>query len=112
MSRVVVVVANASDTLGLASQTIDDVAEFGYVFVIKTDGLQESEHTAVYFAEGYEGEAERLADQLGVDRRLVAPLPDEQILKGTSDPDVVLWLGNDWRQATNLGLLDNVVRNL
>lgn len=99
---VVVVVANASDTFGLATRSADQIREFGYEFVVNTDGLGELPDTAIYFAEGYELEARRLADQIGAPRRLVAPRPTEPLHEGEIESEVLLMLGNDWREVTEL----------
>lgn len=101
-SSVVVVVANASDTFGLATLSADRIRDFGYVFVIRSDGLQELENTAIYFAEGFQGEARRLAGQIGVPLRLVDPLPEGPLYEGDIDAEVVVMLGNDWPDVTNL----------
>jgi hypothetical protein len=102
MPGVFVVVGNASDTFGLATQTTTRLQELGYVFVVRSDGITESEDTAIYFADGYEGEARRLAFQIGVPLSLIEPMPDEPIVEGNADEDLLLYLGNDWRDVTNL----------
>ena len=99
---VVVVVANASDTLGLASRTSAQLRELGYVDVSHTDGLRELPETTIYFAEGFEGEARRLARQIGVPLRLVEPRPDGPLYKGNVESQLLVMLGNDWSEVTNL----------
>ena len=102
MESVVVVVANASDTFGLATESSERVRELGYVFVIRTDGLRELSETALYFVEGFENEAYRLARQLGMPSRLVEPRPEGALVEGNAPAELLLMLGNDWREVTNL----------
>jgi len=78
------------------------VRELGYVFVIRTDGLREVPETMLYFVEGFENEAHRLAVQLGVPGRLVQPRPEGALVEGNAAAELLLMLGNDWRDMTNL----------
>lgn len=99
----VVVVGNASDTYLLATDTMPTIQELGYVFVIRTDGVREMAATRVFFLDGYELEARRLARALGISLDRVEARPAEQLVEGNNaDAHLLLLLGNDWEDATNL----------
>jgi len=84
----VVVVANASDTFGLATTSAERVRGFGYVNVIRSDG--------------FENEANRLAQQLEIPPQIVQPRPEGQLVEGNADAELLVILGNNWREVTNL----------
>jgi len=98
----VVVVANASDTFGLATTSAERVRGFGYVNVIRSDGLQELPTTVLYFVAGFENEANRLAQQLEIPPQIVQPRPEGQLVEGNADAELLVILGNNWREVTNL----------
>ena len=105
-SSVVVVVGNASDTFLLATRTTPQLLGMGYAFVIRTDGLRELDETMIYYSPGRIGEAHRLAGQIGLSPERIAERPAEQLVVGDADFDVLLLLGNDWRDVTELDTLE------
>ena len=88
---------------GLGEWMIGDIA-----FVIRNglrwrDALREHGQTAVLYRGDLEAEALDLADELDIDLDRVEAHPDEQIINGTANYEILLLLGVDWATATNLG---------
>lgn len=101
-ANVYVMVSNASLTYGLATRVASFLPEHGYQYVYRADALREHGETAVFYRGDLEAEALDLADELDIDPDRVAPHPDEQIINGTANYEVLLLLGVDWASATNL----------
>ncbi len=80
----------------------------GYELVYRADGVREIRETRVYFSEGLEGEALRLAESIGLDPARVEPRPSEPLTTGTQEFQVLLLLGNDWYDVTELGTMVDV----
>ena len=59
----------------------------------------------IYYSPGRLGEAHRLASQIGLPSQRVAERPAEQLVVGDADFHVLLLLGNDWRDVTELETL-------
>ncbi len=95
-SEEVVVVANAASIGGLASSTVARLEELGYVDVRATDGSDIVDTTVVYFADGFEASAARLAVDLGVEPTAIEPIilaPD--IVGGLDGESLLAYLGVD-----------------
>ena len=95
-SEVPVRVANGANVGGSATRVSNALEELGYVDVRSFDGDVIVDVTAIYAAEGFEGPAERLSEEVGLEPGLVFPIevvPDVPGL-GTSTR-IVLYLGRD-----------------
>jgi hypothetical protein len=96
---VAVVVANGAAVSGVARETADQLAAFGYLDIRSTDGTEIVERSAIYAAPGLESEAERIALDLLIDPRQVFPLsltPGLTVLPdGGLDSDLIVYLGVD-----------------
>lgn len=73
-SEVKVLVANGSGVNGAAGATTTDLEALGYVTASPTDAERVTA-TVVYFTEGYQPEAEVLAESIGAGPDAVMPLP-------------------------------------
>lgn len=102
VSEVVLPLVNASNTFGLGTRTRANIRDLGYVFVDRTDGVRELSETVLYYRPGVEGEAARLAVQIGFPFQRLEPLPEDPLYVGEFDPELVLMLGNDWSTVTSL----------
>jgi len=74
-----VVAANASDKSGVASTTADALGALGYTSVLPVDATEPQQVSTVYYRPGLEGEAARLATDLGWADTDIAPeseMPD------------------------------------
>lgn len=103
-----VMVGNASNTFGLATQTAAALRDLGYEFVYRADGVREVRESRVYYSENFEGEATRLAESIGLDASRVQPRPSQPLTNGTQEFQVLLLLGNDWSTVTALGTMVDV----
>lgn len=93
-----VVVANGANIGGIASATSQDLEDAGYVDVRATDGTDIVFFTIVYYEEGFQGSAERLADDLGLPATSTGPMSDAPDVIGGLDGEVLLvYLGSDQR---------------
>jgi hypothetical protein len=102
--ELVLVVANASSTFGLATESSQHLRDdHGYLTIFRTVGLQEVGESVIFFSDGYEAEANRLADQIDLPRDRVEPRPVSGLnVEGDAPGQLVLVLGNDWEDITNL----------
>lgn len=73
-SELAVVAANGSNVGGSASRMAARLEALGYVDVAPRDGTIVEEFTVVYFAEGLEGEALRLAGELDLLDEFIGPI--------------------------------------
>lgn len=94
------VVANGSRISGRAGATKSKFEPIGYGNVAAVDGT-ETEATYVYFAPGFEADAQTVASTMGLPPDRVQAMPQPQPLK-TPDPSaqVIVLLGKDFDPAT------------
>ena len=88
-----VVVANAGGANDLAARFAETVRRLGYVEVTAANASDRRGTSVVYWAPEREGEARRLAEQLGI--RPVEGRPGGEITLGGQDADVWVVLGGD-----------------
>ncbi len=95
-AEVTVVVANGTDIGALAAATVDFLEQNGYAEVVDTEGTELAAVTTVYFVEGSESSAVRLAGDLFLPPTSVAPIeiaPDVGVdLDGV---ELLAYLGDD-----------------
>ncbi len=96
-SELGVVVANGAEIGGLATSTADRLTGIGYVDVQPTDGLVIVDTTIVYYADGFEPSAVRLAEDLELDPENVAPIDEAPEISGdfTATADLLVYIGTD-----------------
>ena len=96
-SELAVVVANGADIGGIAGDTAAALQVIGYVDVSATDGTEIAPFTVVYFVEGFEPSAVRLAVDLGIDPGAIGPIENAPEVLGTNvdDADLLAYLGID-----------------
>ena len=93
-----VVVANGAGAAGLAARTTETLRAIGYVDAVATDGTETVDATTVYFDNGLEREAARLAVDLGLAPATTAALADAPGIEGTASSGALLiaYLGRDY----------------
>jgi hypothetical protein len=94
-SELDVAVANAANVGGAATRVSNALEDLGYVDVGSYDGRQIVDVTVIYAAEGFQGSADRLADEIGIGPGLVFPIdgaPDIERLEAAS---LIVYLGRD-----------------
>lgn len=99
---VAVVVANGADVGGLATRTANDLRDLGYEDVTPTDGEESTDETVVYFDDGFEGAAERMVADLGIEPGLgaIQPIIVAPPISDDVDPiDLLVYLGQDRADA-------------
>lgn len=94
-SELRLVVANATDSPGLAARTIADLRAIGYADSVPTDALDSRRETVIFFVEGRAGEAQRLAAQLSLDASRVQPRGTDQLTYADANGEIWLLLGAD-----------------
>ena len=91
----VIVVDNASNPPGLADSVVQQLSNFGYTDVVATDAIAPRSESVVVYADGREGEARRLAEQLGVAATQVEPRGDGPLTVDDATGDLLALLGTD-----------------
>ena len=71
-----VVVANGAGIAGTAARNVVRLTELGYTDVTSRDAVETSEFTTIYYADGFEAAALRMANDLQLLPEFVAPLTD------------------------------------
>ena len=95
-SELFVVAANGSNVAGAAARMATTLEEIGYVDVQLRNGTTFSEFTAVYYAEGFEDAALRLADDLDVVPELVGSIEDAPNVTDLPDDfELLVYIGLD-----------------
>ena len=93
-SEVKVLVANGTSVAGAAGTTTDDLKARGYVTGTPTNS-QNVPATQILYAATYEGEATRLANQLGVAATAVEPLSVPAPVSDMQGANILIVLGPD-----------------
>lgn len=93
-AQVKVLAANGTGVRGLAGRYRDQLKALGYNALAPTDTQRKPVATsAVYFAAGFEGEARRLAGQLGI--TTVAPVPQPPPVANLLGANLLVVIGQD-----------------
>lgn len=95
-----VLVANGSGVARAASRISDQLQPGGYVILDPTNA-PETAATVVYFAEGFQADAEAVATTLGAAKTSVQAMPDPRPaeIEGSDQADVLVQLGPDVASA-------------
>jgi hypothetical protein len=94
-SSVTVVVANATETNGLAGHYTTVLSAGGWNMQTATDAATTVPNSVVYYAAGMEGSADAIATTLGLKSTAVQPLTTGVPVAGVSGDDVVVVIGAD-----------------
>ncbi len=94
--ELVVVVANGAGVAGAAARNIVRLTEAGYADLTPRDGIDTIEFTMVYYADGFDDAALRLADDLDLLSVFVAPLADApEVIDLPDDTELLAYIGID-----------------
>jgi hypothetical protein len=94
-SSVTVVVANATETNGLAAQKSTLISAQGWAVQAPVDAATTQTTSTVYYAAGQQAAAASIAATLGLKPTAVAPLTAAVPVTGASGVDVVVVVGSD-----------------
>jgi hypothetical protein len=95
-SVIIVGAANGAGIAGAAGRAVIRLTELGYVDVTPRDGTEIVEFTTIYFADGFEEAADRMAADLDLDPSFVAPLADAPSVPNLpSDTQLLDYVGVD-----------------
>ena len=95
-SDLIVVVANGAGVAGAAARNIVRLTEAGYADLTPRDGIDTIEFTMIYYADGFEDAALRLADDLDLLPVFVAPLADApEVIDLPDDTQLLAYIGID-----------------
>jgi hypothetical protein len=94
-SSVSVVVANATETNGLAAHFTAVLAAQGWAMQTAADAATTEASSAVYYAAGQQASATTIATTLGLKPTAVQPLTTSVPVTGASGVDVVVVIGAD-----------------
>lgn len=95
-SELNVVVANGANVSGAASRIAAQLEGLGYVDVALRNGTNIVDFTVVYYAEGFEESALRLADDLDLLPDFVAPIGDSPPVPDLpTDVELLVYVGLD-----------------
>lgn len=91
-----VVIANGANVAGAASTLADRLEELGYVDLLPLNGTDIFEFTVVYYADGFEAAALRMAEDLPILEDFVLPLDEApSVADLPDDVQVLVYLGRD-----------------
>ncbi len=96
-SDVTVLVLNDGGPTGTAGAASTSIGEKGYSMGEAANAANpgNSDTTTIYFAEGFEADAEAVAAVLGKSSDAVEPMPSDTLGPGADSADVVVVLGTD-----------------
>lgn len=94
-SEVAVAVANGAGAQGAAGRAADQLETLGYVDVRIFDGSDVVDLTVVYYIEGFEDEAARMAEDFDLLPEFVAPIEDAPNVVNLEDEELLLYVGID-----------------
>jgi hypothetical protein len=95
-SELAVVAANGAGIAGTAARNVTRLVELGYTNAVPRDGSQIVEFTTVYFVDGFEEEALRLASDLDLLDTFVAPLAEAPVVQNLPDDvQLLAYIGID-----------------
>lgn len=95
-SELQVVAANGANVAGVALQAATQLEALGYVDVVELNGSEIVELTTVYFSEGFDEAALRLAADLELPASSVAPIQDSPGVDGLdADVELLAYIGRD-----------------
>jgi cytoskeletal protein RodZ len=95
-SDLIVVAANGSNVAGAAQRMATRLEEIGYVDVAQLNGSDIVEFSVVYYAEGFEEAALRLAEELDLLDVFVAPLEEAPAVADLPDDvELLVYVGVD-----------------
>ncbi len=89
------VVANATQTNGLAGHYTSVLAAKGWAMQTAADASTAEQTSAVYYASGFQAQATTIATTLGLKPTVVAPLTAAVPVAGVTGDDVVVVAGAD-----------------
>jgi hypothetical protein len=95
-SELFTIVANGANISGAAGRTVERLQALGYTDIAPRNGTVVFDLTTVYFAEGFEDAASRLADDLELLPDFVAPLSEApEVLDLPDGVELLVYLGLD-----------------
>jgi hypothetical protein len=94
-SSVTVVVANATQTNGLAGRKSTFLTSQGWAVQAPVDAATTEATSSVYYAAGQQEAAAAIATELGIKPTAVVPLTSAVPVTGVSGDDVVVVIGSD-----------------
>jgi hypothetical protein len=94
-SEVDVEVVNAANVGGAATRVSNALEDLGYVDVGSFDGREIVDVTIIYAEEGFQGPADRLADEIGMEPGLVFPISAAPDIDGLVTAELIVLLGRD-----------------
>ncbi len=103
-SEIFVDVANGANVGGSATRVSNALEELGYVDVGSFDGDEIVDVTVIYAVEGFQGPAERLAEEVGLEAGLIFPFDAAPLVPGLGESaQILLYLGRDVESLPILG---------
>lgn len=100
-AEVKVLVLNGSGKAGVAKSNSEAIGEKGYTMLTPGNAAANSSQTAVYYAAGYQTEAEAVASALGRTSDIVVAKPTTSLGPGSDTANVVVVLGADVAPASS-----------
>jgi hypothetical protein len=95
-SEIIVGASNGAGIAGTAARAVVRLTELGYVDVTPLDGTDIVDFTTIYYADGFEAAAARMAEDLDIAPDLIAPLDDAPDVPDLqSDTQLLEYVGTD-----------------
>jgi hypothetical protein len=95
VNEVKALVANGSGVKGAAGNMSEQLKQAGYVVLPETNSNERVQTTTIYFAEGFQREAVRLAETVGTNAQAAQALPAPAPVADTAGTNLLVVLGPD-----------------
>ena len=94
--ELVVIAANGANIAGAGARAVARLEELGYADVVTRNGTTVVDFTVIYYAEGFEDAAARLADDLELLPDFVGPIEDAPTVSELpADAELLAYIGID-----------------
>ncbi len=95
-NEIIVGAANGAGIAGAAARAVARLVDLGYVDVTPLDGTEVVELTTIYYADGFEAAAARMADDLDLLPEFIVPLAEApEAVDLAVDTELLAYIGVD-----------------
>ena len=94
-SEISAATANGAGTQGAAARAAEQLEGLGYVGIQRFDGTDIAEFTIIYYINGFEEAAARMAADLDLLPQFIAPIAEAPVVPGLVEVELLAYVGVD-----------------